>query len=292
MRGLHAAVVGLVLAALGGGCGVGIGQAAVRGTVSRNDDNWLDSDRSEYFQDNSIGITRANTVTFYDSTGMMLAALGTAGNAYNAQQDAEAAAIRGGAEAGDTYSYEYDVVEPAAGTNTRLTFAWGSTENGSVSGPLGNGDVGTGQQIDYFQMDLRATLGGYDLEGGGRWNFNLGALWESWTGKYTLADGSEHELGVNWIGMPVGTTVTYPLFGPISITGGVAIDPLMSLLSGLLGGGGHWVFLEGSARLDFRPVNWLLIWTGAAERVAPWDFGKRTGETTVFDVGIAFMYGM
>lgn len=286
--------LGLCLATLSG-CGVGIGQMVTRGTIGPDDDNTFDNTGSSYVSDTSVGLTRANAITIYDSTGIMLAALGTAGNAYNAQQEAERNAVARGAQAGDTYEYSYDVVQPAAGTNTRLTLAWGSTGDASISGPLGDGDRTNGDEVDYFLMDVRAVLGGYDLEGNGRWNFSLGVLYESWSGTFNVntENGAVgHELDSFWIGMPLGTTVMYPLIGPLSATGGVAIDPLMSLFSGLLGGGGHWLFLEASARLDFRPVEWLLIWGGATERIVPWDLGSRTGEATVFDVGIAFMYAM
>jgi hypothetical protein len=142
-------------------------------------------------------------------------------------------------------------------------------------------------------MDLRANLGGYKLVGNGHWDFNLGALWESWSGNIVAATSNgnvDHEVDVTWIGMPVGTTVMYPLVGPLSATGGVAIDPLMSMLSGLLSDGGHWVFLEASARLDLRLFEWLLIWGGATHRIVPYDFGDRTGNSTSLDIGVAYMY--
>lgn len=285
-------VFGVLVLGLLSGCGVGVGQMLTRGTVGPDEGTTFSNTSSGGVSDTSMGLTRANAITVYDSTGMLIAALGTAGNQYNARRDAEESARRRGAQAGDTFDYSYDVVQPAAGTNTRMTLAWGSTENVSISGPLGEGER-SGGDVSYFLFDVRATFAGFDLQGGGRWDFNLGAIWESWDGTVvanTNAGAVTHEVDATWIGMPFGTTVTYPLIGPLSATGGIAIDPLMALLCGLLSEGGNWLFLEGTARLDFRPFPWLLVWSGLTQRFQPWELGDRAGEVTAFDIGVAFMY--
>ena len=228
------------------------------------------------------GFTRVNSFTLYDSTGMMLAALGTAGNAYNAQQQAEQQAIRSGARAGDTYSYSYQVVQPAAGTNTYLTFAFGSAGNGAVDNVSFSG-----ADISYFLTDLRTTFLRWDLVGGMTLGMSLGALWESWKGNSTSG-----EIDSSWIGIPLGMTLNYPFAPMLSVTPRVSVDPLIGPLGGLLSNGGHWLWLETGARLDFRPFDWLLVSLDAMHRITPWELGAATGTSTTFGLSIAYMYGM
>lgn len=268
-----------LVALLASGCGIGVGQSLTHSTIGPQTSSFSDD---IYKPAATAGFARVNSFTLYDSTGILLAALGTAGNAYNAQRAAEQQAVASGARAGDTYSYSYQVVQPAVGTNTYMTIAFGTAGRGSVDNVSF-----TGGDISYFLFDLRSTFVTWDLVGGMTLGMSLGALWESWKGNSTAG-----EIDSSWIGMPLGLSLNYPFAPMLSVTPRVAVDPLIGPLGGLLSNGGHWLWLETGARLDFRPFSWLLVTLDAMHRITPWELGGATGTSTTFSLGLAYMYGM
>jgi hypothetical protein len=259
-----------------GGCGIGVGQGFARSTMGPQSSTFSETPTT---QQTRVGFARINTVTLYDTTGILLAALGTAGNAHNARMEAQDRAVRSGAQAGDTYSYSYQVVPPAAGTKTSMTLGWGSAASGSI----GSLDFNEGG-VSYFLLDLRSSFVFWDLAPNMELGLFLGVLWESWSGNTPAG-----EIDSTWIGMPLGLSLNYSFLPMLSVSPRFAIDPLLGPL-GLLSEGGHWLWLEAGARLDFRPIEWLLVSLDVMHRVTPWELGNSTGTSTQFNLGVAYMF--
>ncbi len=292
-RGLLATVLVCALP----GCGIGVGQMLVGGSVGKNDDNWLSSGNEEYLAGTSIGPLRANVITAYDSSGILLAALGTAANAQAAEQEARQQAIDNGGQDGDVYSYSYEVVPPAQGTETTLTLAWGS-RTGATATRDGVDYEMPDASVDYLRLDLRAKFVSWDLDYGMNLGLVLGMIYEGFTvsGTYQMPSSADpsvlvavaHELDDAWIGMPFGVTFEYRVLGPLSVSARVALDPVISGVAAMLLP--NWFWMEAGVRVAFRPTDWFLVFADASHRVQPYALGKRSGSATEAQVGIAFLW--
>lgn len=260
-------VVGGLAAAALGGCGVGV-QTAGHST------KFIESDQRVNFVSKGF--------TIYDKTGILLAAAGTAGDAYVKQQEARERAVSQaaamGARPGDTvtYSYTHNVYAPVPGSWTYLSYDWGS------------GDI-DGRDVSYSLFDLRTKLGNWSILGGrGKIGIPLGVIWLSYKADSDGVD-FDTEIDHTWIGMPAGVDVGYSLRPDLAVNGRVVIDPIVSPLAGLLGS--DWLFLELGGRADYRPLKWLSFYGDAMFRRAP-DLGDDdAAKEWQLTAGVALLFG-
>ena len=91
--------------------------------------------------------------------------------------------------------------------------------------------------------------------------------------------------------MPLGLSVGYRILGPLDVSARLSVDPLISGITALLGSP-HWFWMEASARIDFRPLSWLLVWTEAAHRIESFGMGDRAGSSDHVMAGGADIYSM
>jgi hypothetical protein len=287
----------MALAVSSTGCGVGVGQMLVGGTVGKNDENSFGSELPGYVSDTSIGPIRANVITAYDSGGLVLAALGTAQNEANAEEAARQELIANGGEEGDRYYYSWEAVPPVQNTKTTLSFAWGGRRGAHVQFDGVDYDM-PNANVDYYHLDLRVQLTSWDLDYGMSLALMLGMIYEGFIvkGSYERPSGADptvtevvhHEIDESWIGMPFGVAFDYRILGPLSVGARIALDPVISTACAALGR--NWLWAEVGVRVDFRPFDWLLVFVDASHRIQPYTLGERAGSATDAQVGVAFLW--
>ncbi len=263
-----AAVLGL------GGCGVGFGAAAH--TASFGEMQGL-------FNDVPAGKLRASgrwvapVIQVYDKTGILLAAMGNAGAAYNARRDAERDAVRRGARAGDRFSYNYRVTAPTPGLLTSFSLSWADTDTLTMQKVGGTKE----QEVkpttaEYFEFDTQLTLGQPRLARHFVGTVQLGVYWRSYDlVAPNLGTGAiPYETSGSWIGIPISFRVDWTKLGVVRPWARVQIDPLMSLLTKAVGDEGQsWLYYRVQGGVDVPIADWLAVGAWLGHERMPFDFG-------------------
>jgi len=221
-------------------------------------------------------------ITLYDSTGMLVAGLGTAGNAHTAKREArERAMRRKDAKVGDTYSYSYRQLPPAAGTVSALSFTWGSTEKlRSFADP--DNPVEVDDVIDFYGLDLQVSFGEFEIADPIWGEFRLGMQWWDYSSESEQADGM-------WIGMPLTFALSFNIdFLGISPAVYVSVDPLVSplLLALREDDEESWLWYQAGVELDIGLVSFLSIASRAFYGQTPLEFGKQPSTNFGFNASL------
>src|SRR5262245_27227041 len=146
-------VLGVLLGAALAGCGegqqfgVGVGQQFQTMKTGVYDGADAYSGPTQ-FGTNKMSLM-ANSITIYDTSGILLAGIGGGAAAFNAQQKAREAAIKSGAQVGDSYSYSYEVYTPVPGQLTTIRYTWSESDSydnsmGAPSTPVSYSDTDLG----------------------------------------------------------------------------------------------------------------------------------------------------
>lgn len=292
----------LTLAALAQGCGVGFGASVHSVSLGEMKGSFNDVPAGKIRSSASF---RAPVLQVYDKTGIMLAALGNAGAAYNARRDAEQAAWRRGARAGDSYSYSYRVTPPTPGLWTSLSYSWGSTDKLTLQRvdakgePVGaevvnSKDKNKGMVAEFFEFDMQATLGRPRLTRALRGTVQLGAYWREYTllGSNLGTGAIAYEVDDSWIGMPLSFRVDHEQLGMVRPWVRIQIDPLLSLLTKAVGDDDQsWLYYRIQAGADVPIGKFLAIGAWVGHERMPLGFGDHDTSIYQAQATVVLLFG-
>lgn len=277
-RGGLAAVGAMAFGLTASACGFGAGAGLRYHHVTVDDPDSVSSDVT--LGEWSVGML-THELTIYDRTGLLLAGLATAGNRYNAAQDALSAAARSGTPAGTSVPYTYQAHKPVPGTFTRVSLSWGSTD--SVERKDG---ASIPVDLDYFDFDVRTRALTWTLgESNHMLALDAGVTWT----EYTAADNPG--LGIYgldfWaLGIPIGLAHAFAFNDHFVWSSRLMVDPVMGLVSALVGGGLPW---EVGTRLDYRFNDNIFAFADAQYRALPTPGTGQSGDQITFSFGVAFV---
>lgn len=239
-------------------CGIGGGVQAFHTSLPTDDGD-------------SVDIV-AKSITVWDATGILLGAVGTAGNRYTAQKAAEEQAIRDGKKAGDSYEFEFDVIPPAPGNWTVFTYSWG------------NGTGSHDQDVEFWEFDMRTQLGNWRVGPVGL-SVQLGAVFAKYKNFATDSIGGYDDMNV--ICMPTGMVGAMKVTPKGTLTGRAVLDPFISGLLYALDNDG-WQMYELGARMDYRVLKPLNLYVDVARRRSALDGHI---DETIASLGVGYIWG-
>lgn len=206
-------------------------------------------------------------MAIYDSTGLILAALTTAGEAHQARTQAAEQAARQGAS---TFTSSFDVAAPTPGLWTKFERVWGESDAlefvyTNVRMTFHTFVLGTESSDEEFALLPQLALG-------------LGFFQSSITTNQ-LAGNPEDTYA-----LPLSATYTQTVPGLPSLRGSAGVG--LDLVGPLVGGAGY----EADVRVDFLLFHWLSLYAQAEHRSNPADGGDTRIETTAFNFGATAYY--
>ncbi|MFO0750066.1 MAG: hypothetical protein U1F43_31010 [Myxococcota bacterium] len=271
----------LVLSAPLAACGFGVGAGLRYHHIAVNDPDGVSA--NEVGGHWSKGMFN-HELTVYDRTGLLLAGLATAGNRYNAAQDALARAQAAGVPAGTEVPYTYQVHTPVPNTFTRLTFSWGSTD------VITDGrDHDLHVDMDYLSMELRTRVLTWPL-GKSRHllALDIGAHWTAFEAKDDYTQGI---FGLEFwnLGIPIGLTHAFAIDEHFIWSSRLMLDPVMSLISALVGGGIPW---EVGTRVDCAITKNFFAFADVQYRYLAASGTGTDGSEWTGTIGLGFVTGL
>ncbi len=183
----------------------------------------------------------SKSISFYDATGVALAALGGAANAAKAREEA----IESGQD-----EYEYEVTPPAPGNWTSFTYA------------TGEGTAPDGTAVDHTFFEMKVLLGDWKLFGLDT-NFLFSGVWSS----YAYAGSGLRGEEALYVGAPMGLNFSKGFLGNGTLSGHLAVDPVVSGVLAMRGG--YWKMIQSGARVDYRVIKNINVFVDANARHGP-----------------------
>lgn len=217
---------------------------------------------------NSIGAPvqgqTANLVTkglaFYDSTGILLAALTNAGRIQTARNEAAKQLVRQG---GGTVTYEVEMEAPTPGLWTKFEYTWGEKEG-----------------LAYSFGEVRMTIHEWEIAKKQKLVWGIGF--------YRIGYDIEPAEETAWA-LPISLGHAYSVTPKLSITSTASLDPLNPLLSLALGNP-NWLAFELGVRADFFPIHWLDLFASIQFRQTPADTGETRMRDGYLQLGVMALY--
>lgn len=209
----------------------------------------------------------SKSISFYDASGIWLAAFGGAANASKARQKA----IESGQD-----EFEYEVYVPAPGNWTSFTYAKGEGSNAD------------GIALEHTYFEMKALIGNWKLYGLDA-NFLFSGVWSEYA--YAYGSGLRGEEAL-YLSAPMGLNLSKGLLGKGVLSGHLAVDPVVALV-GALGALPAWKMLQAGARIDYRVIDNINVYMDATARHAPnfsRDVESESWQEYAATVGLTFIF--
>lgn len=236
---------------------------------------------------------QSNRITIFDSSGVLLAGLGTAANREVARRRAEESARERGAKVGDSYSFTYDNLAPVPGHMTELRVFWGSGSGITMRRP-GLEVSQSSAELSMWGFDLIAGMKSWSLLRGFEVGVALDANWTSFTAKKLHFSGETLSDEASWdrFNLSIGVPVSYSPFPSVSVSLIPAFDPLFSGVRYLLRKPAKPAWIEASLGLqaNLRPFSFLLLQIEATGMQSS-TIDQRSMTVLRVNAGIALMFG-
>lgn len=275
-----------VVAAISSGCGVGAGVMAHQVDLGAYRNQFGNSDPRTRTESDLSMVTPV--IQLYDATGFLVAALGTAGNQYNAQQQALRDAADRPIKPGEEIEYSYKVVPPSPGMLTSLTFSWGSTDVLTAQDTSGGPEAKVPATVDFFLFDLNVNMFSFDITDTLWAHIALGALWRSYDISSARFGG-----GSSWIGMPLTLRLSYDLpESGVTANAYIGVDPIVSPIVALVGNDGDsWFWMRSGLRADVGLLSWMNVSVDGYYEVSPMELGSQDSDSFNALVSLNVFFG-
>lgn len=210
-----------------------------------------------------------NKLSLFDTSGVLLAALGTAGG----QEMARRAAVERAIERGEsTATYTYEQLAPAPGRLTRFDILWGSATGAThyiAPGAIDDDGIAVPEvnrlpdaPVSMYGFDLIVGLGEFEL-----WSvpigFSLQATGMTYEIEHVSTQGSNSVIDHhdwNRGGLFLNFTPYYELLPDLVVSARLSIDPLFTPVRMLLFGfGGHWLAASVVLNATYQPFSFLMV---------------------------------